>query len=114
MNELKKEKIFPRQVVISPGYGAGLVSWWSEGEKGEDPYDLAESPELIECVEKGLNEFQTKAFLIENGWDEEWITDQYFGGWNQATITEVYGPYKIDEYDGSESIQSQSGDGWRG
>jgi len=109
----QKDKTFPRQVVISPDYGAGLVSWWGEGEKGEDPYDLAESAELIECVEKGLTEDETLAFLIEKGWDAEYINELYWGGWENAVVVTVDGPYKINEYDGLESIESKSGTEWR-
>ena len=102
---------FPREIVYSPGYGAGLVTWWHSDTL--DKYDLIESDALINAVKNGYNAEQAQQALIDAGYPAQAITDLYWGGWRDARVTTVHGPYLIEEYDGNESIMESERTNWR-
>jgi hypothetical protein len=109
-----------RKVLYSPGFGAGWASWNSECGKA-----LAEDSELIKLVEAGKHtgrtpdtrwrendyhecspEFFARAMqLWRAGGQTDHDSAPYFGGVNGLKVCEVDGPYRIVEYDGSESIE---------
>lgn len=84
-------------VLVSPGFGAGWYSWNSHKE-------LLFHPKLIEMVEAKRN-----AEI-----DEDWIKENlglehvYTGGAGDLEIQWVPQgtAFKIDEYDGSESLET--------
>ena len=107
-----------RKVLISPGFGAGW-STWAEDQFQED---CLFDPALIVAVEAGtpLGEWDEpgtpmhafdqalrKKHGIESG--EEVI---YAGGAHGLEVVEVDGPFKVDEYDGSETIVTRNDDIW--
>jgi hypothetical protein len=105
----RKEEAMKRKIVISPGFGAGIASWASE--KG---YDVVECPEFVAYVEAGgKNPDQAQAICERAG-----VLDPgeyfYWGGLRDACVVEVEPPYRIDEYDGSESVtQASDSQNWR-
>lgn len=104
---------FPRKVVISPDYGAGLSTWWDEAGV-EMAYTIAESPALIDACERGLSWAETTAALKAAGFDPFTVDCLYEGGWKGAVVVTVRtGPYKIREYDGAEHVEIQSQEYWR-
>jgi hypothetical protein len=100
---------FPRKVVISPGYGAGMHSWW-EGDS-ERLYDMVESEALINAVEEKLTWKQACVLMVKAGFDE--FPEFYPGGWDQAVVIEVNSPYIIEEHDGSEYVITHNDTSWR-
>lgn len=85
-------------VIISPGYGAGWYSWHGYEE-------LLFHPKLVELVEQGRRGSITEKLCLEilgNPKDAY----MYLGGAHQLVIewVPVGTPFRIDEYDGSESL----------
>jgi len=111
MDRAQNDRKFPRQVVISRGYGAGLASWWSGSTL--DPYGLVESPILIDACKTQKSWDDVTALLIEAGYDEDAVMDLYGGGWPEADVAWVSGPYRVNEYDGAESIEERDSVEWR-
>lgn len=85
-------------VIYSPGYGAGWYTW-NEGYK-----ELLFHPKIVEMIEAGKQE------LIDDDWVETelGIKGVYTGG--SGTLTIKWLPegtaFTVDEYDGSESIET--------
>lgn len=121
-------RVFPRKVVISPMFGAGIASWMSD--EGQRNYDFVEDPAFIEWVENELPDLEyndiglfnmndyfhsilTPIMVATGRWTEEELETIYFGGIRSAQVVTVDGPYRIDEYDGYESITQQEGFDWR-
>lgn len=111
-----------KEILYSPGFGAGFATW------NDNSKELAEDPELIKLVEKGEHKgFTTWQELKEaglnyvKGFDEEASIafikraqevnegrHVYFGGVAQLEVTWVSGKYRIDHYDGSESVRTEN------
>jgi len=111
MNETQSDRKFPREVVISRGYGAGLATWWYDAEI--NPYELIESPILINACKTQKSWDDVTALFIEAGYDEDAVKDLYGEGWVDAVVVTVYGPYRVKEYDGAESIEERDDVKWR-
>lgn len=91
-----------RKILISPGYGAGWVSW-CHGTREQKLFMLEDSV-LVSLVERG--EMTEDAFMAR--WNEVFPGDEppYLGGMDQLKVVEVDGPVLVDEYDGFESVQT--------
>lgn len=107
--EAAVEKTFPRKVVISPGYGAGLVTSWT----CEKRYEMIECPALVAVCESGGTWSQAQDALVISGFDPDAVHHLYSGGWGGAIAVEVHGPYIVEEYDGFESVAERNKIGWR-
>jgi hypothetical protein len=88
-------------VLISPGFGAGWYSWHRELPQ------LLFHPKLVEMVEQGKrNDIEEE--MVESLFDTTKTEKGYFyaGGADQLKIVwvPVGTKFRIDEYDGSESI----------
>lgn len=115
-----------RKVLVSPGFGAGWSSWNTEHGKA-----LAEDECLIALVEAGRHEgrikddrgpeydyhecsqeFHDRALEVAraNGAKDDW--HPYYGGVTDLVVREVSGRYRINEYDGSESLVEESEEVW--
>ena len=101
-NGLKMQKLIKDgmvAVVYSPGYGAGWSSWSLEHEE-----ELCLRKEIAEFVlNKDFNGL--KVFMKEN------YPDVYLGGMDDLSVdwVSVGSLFRINEYDGSESIEIFSG-----
>lgn len=126
-------KPFPRKVVISPSYGAGICTWWSY-EYRERAYDFIEDPAFIQWVIEELpivrskwqaaqismlklddyvKEYVVKYMVATGRWAAEELEEGYFGGIDGAQVVTVTAPYRITEYDGAESIVQIGTEFWR-
>lgn len=103
-------RTWPRKVVISTGFGAGLSTWWYLGDEG---FDIIEHPVTIAAVEDGSTWEQFQERLIAAGFDREMVEDLYEGGWEGARVVTVHGPYIINEYDGAETVEERDSIAWR-
>ncbi len=82
-------------VIYSPGYGAGWTTW-------SVPVEGAFHPELVDAIERDASEEE----LIKIS-ERLFGKDTYYGGVDQLCIKwlPVGTAFRIDEYDGSESIE---------
>lgn len=119
------DKKWPRKVVISPNFGAGW-STWNETNPGVAQF-LAEHPLLIEAIENNATvtngnchtddsdplmfspDLQCIVTEAKEKFDlpDDWEPCLLGIDGKRATVVTVNGPYRINEYDGSESIEEQ-------
>jgi hypothetical protein len=96
-------------VLYSPGFGAGWYTWNSiHGEDENQCIQLIFDPIVVELVEKRNGDnYSVITEAIENR-GEEILPEGYFGGASDLTIAwlPVGTKFLINEYDGSESIQT--------
>jgi hypothetical protein len=88
-------------VLYSPGYGAGWYSWHHRLE-------LVFDPAIVLMV---LNNQRN---LIEKYVEDKYGDDMYLGGADQLEVywLPVGTQFRVDEYDGSESLMFRNGDDW--
>ena len=93
------------KVLISPGYGAGWSTW-------ECP-EMAFDERLIRAFECGISEEDMQALCVECGY-APFNSPPYMGGFDQLKVVEVPSGavFRIDEYDGFESIEFLDMDDW--
>ena len=99
MNKLNKDgKV---AVLYSPGFGAGWYTW-----NYEHP-EILFDPAIVELVEK--EKWDELATYVELKYPEI-----YTGGMRDLTIEWIPegALFKVNEYDGSESIELKEGDYW--
>ena len=89
-------------VLYSPGFGAGWSTWESGGDQ-----NLIFDPMLVKYVEEGN-------FTKLHEYAEMRYPDVYKGGLSDLTIAwlPVGTLFRINEYDGSESIETLGDTGW--
>lgn len=105
------ERSFPRQVVISPGFGAGLLTW---GDKSDMAYGMIEHPALVKACLDGASWEEARSAMVACGYTEEDVEGCLCSlGWEDVEVVAVSGPYLINEYDGSESIEELDRTRWR-
>ena len=103
------------KVLVSPGYGAGWVTWASS--IGEQMKFMALYKPIIDYVEAGGefpdlrcddSDYDSNEVLkqFKRDWLEKFPdTDlPYPGGLHKIRVREVSGPFRYDECDGAESI----------
>lgn len=85
-------------VLYSPGYGAGWFTW-------NVPIEGLFHPELVEAVERKASSTEIEEIAKRLFGD-----DNYYGGADQLRIKwiPIGTQFRIEEYDGSESIYVQS------
>ena len=94
-------------VLYSPGFGSGWYTWNTlRGDDDEQCIQLIFDPVLVELVEKrnGDNYDEITDAIKKRG--EEILPEGYFGGACDLEIKwlPVGTKFRIEEYDGSESI----------
>lgn len=92
-----------RKILYSPGFGAGWTSW--EGNPEIKAFMLEYKP-LVEAVERG-EDLTTALALFEKECQEKFGDVPYLGGADGLTVIEVSGRVRINEYDGSESVEEE-------
>lgn len=97
-----------RKILISPGFGAGWVTW-CHGSR-EQKLFMLEDAALVSLVERG--EMTVGAFMAR--WNEVFPGEDppHLGGMDQLTVVEVDGEVLVEDYDGSESIRTRGGSEW--
>jgi hypothetical protein len=99
-------RTWPRPVVISPSFGAGLSTWWGT----EHAYDIVEHPVTVKAAQDGVSWDETCRRLTAEGFD---MTGLCNDGWPDALVVIAHSPYIILECDGSESIAHRNEVNWR-
>lgn len=95
------------KVLISPGFGAGWSTWNEPG--------MATDVRIIDAFERGIGEKEMKQLCIDLGYTGGFEgTEPYMGGFEQLEIIDVPEGtlFRIDEYDGSESIVTFEEEDW--
>ncbi len=106
---------FPRKILVSYGFGAGWSTWSDEG----DDQFVCEYQPIIDFIEAGGDPVDlenedhplTKQFLADLAEHRgKPVEDTYFclGGADGLVVKTVHAPYRIEEYDGSESVRTQA------
>ena len=111
MNKLiKDEKV---GVLYSPGYGAGWYSWNTElPEVLFDP-KLVDLVEKLDTVRYREVQFERIIRLMEDYVDKTY-PDLFIGGMSELQVKWIPQgtKFRIDEYDGAESVILQDEDDW--
>lgn len=109
------------KILYSPGFGAGWSSWCSD-EREAQVFMLTYKP-LIDALEAGKDigagnssssEPRPGSILDDfaRAYKERFGDVPYLGGARDLTVTEVTEPFRIHEYDGSESVECREKIGW--
>lgn len=100
------------KILYSPGWGAG----WSTGAGGSDEFQkfMLTYPPLIEALERKEKITEdhpaVKQFLRDA--EEKYNETPYVGGAKDLRIAEVSGPFRVEEYDGNESVIEPNDQTW--
>lgn len=101
------------KILYSPGFGAGY-STWNSGSREFEKFILTYQPfiEFLEADEKNVipedeEHPLVKQFLKDclDKFNQDYVC---ILGLDQLQVTEVSGPFTVEEYDGSESIRETS------
>jgi len=94
------------KLLISPGYGAGWSTWNLPA--------MATDKDLIELFEKGCTYEEMEKLCIEKHYTDAYDMPPYMGGFLQLEVVEVPKGvfYRINEYDGAESVEVFDPDKW--
>lgn len=94
------------KILISPGFGAGWSTWADDFFK---EFMLKDST-LIKMAERGASEEEVGSYIREK-YPDDYI---YTGGWSRINVVELSSGtlFKVNEYDGSESIERKENDNW--
>jgi hypothetical protein len=91
-------------VIYSPGFGAGWSTWSGAGMAERMMF----CPELAEAIERGASSEERRAIA------ERLFPDEYLGGLDKCRVEWLPKgtPFRINEYDGSESIKLAADMDW--
>jgi hypothetical protein len=109
-HKMKPEKLIRDglvAVLYSPGYGAGWSTWWEDELAEFVTYDRR----LVELAERAASDQEVKDLLSSLLGPDVHI---YTGGWDQIDIAWIPEGtnFRINEYDGYESIELAAEIGW--
>ena len=94
-----------RKALISPGYGAGWSTWADRDQREAALFD----PELIADIEAATTVAEkyraAERFVARHG-----FKDFYVGGARDLVVQEIEGEFKVEEYDGFESVLTRDDD----
>lgn len=96
------------KVLISPDFGAGWSTWACSQYQRDFLFDA----ELIKDVEAGDRAGGVERFeaRMRAKYGDDW--SEYLGGGCSLEVVEVDGPFRVDEYDGSESLVLAVNEQW--
>lgn len=100
-----------RKILYSPGYGAGWTTWNTSPQELRN-YLLTYQP-IIDYLESGKTfkdgdeetHYLLRQLLAEC--DQLFDSTPYLGGARDLRVLEVTGRVRIEEYDGSESVEEE-------
>lgn len=126
-----------RKVLYSPGYGAGWSTWASGWAGNSVAKRLATDPVLVDLVERDEHTgrvtvdeaIEVGIPLIREDHNDGWVYEAsipflkrcfeitepdlpYCGGVHQLKVTTVSGPFRIEDYDGHESVIEPDQEEW--
>lgn len=90
-----------REILISPGFGAGWSTWASDDIREFMLFDEG----LIQLAKNGAGEHEVEEYIQERLGD----VYVYTGGWSTIKVISIPKgtSFLIDEYDGPESLVSE-------
>ena len=97
-----------RKILISPGFGAGWSTWMGDREEAE--FALFYKP-LLEALEGDRGFFDVALEAFKHDYKAKFGKEPYCGGADTLRIETVSGPFRVEEYDGSESLRFRDDDG---
>ena len=102
---IRDEKV---AVLYSPGFGAGW-STWCHGDL-EVQLDMIFDPQIADIVDQGAADWESKAEAIA----QIKYPDSYLGGLHELQVKwlPIGTQFRINEYDGSESIEINNEIAW--
>lgn len=112
-----------KKILYSPGYGAGWSTWLG-GSEEFTKWALTYQP-LIDVIEAnpGINLTNNASYdeperfhpvlqqFLKDA-KEKFNEEPYVGGADQLCVYTVTGPFRIDNYDGSESVTEAHEQAW--
>lgn len=93
-----------KQILISPGFGAGWSTWMDDEAC---KFALTYQPLIDDILRDGKPSKENLDAFVEE-YVEKFGRQPYTGGARDLTVATVDGPFRIDEYDGSELIITSS------
>jgi len=93
------------KILISPSFGAGWSTWAHDDvtEAGSQARRALTYQPIIDAIESGdWKDERKRAALHEKA--EKDLDGMYMGGFADLVIKDVDGPFRVEEYDGSESV----------
>jgi hypothetical protein len=100
-----------RKALISPGYGAGWSSWAT----GDVAKDILFDEKLIAAIERNDGTFDEALDDLKARMNAKYGDDDgyfYTGGARDLVVREIDGPFRVEEYDGSEYVITRDDEGW--
>lgn len=126
INELKRkynEKVpnKPRKILYSPGFGAGWTTW--ETSNNDLVKFMLDYKPFIDYLSehKNLPDFEYPPFSLSlpepiktfaKECEKKFGRIPYLGGLKDLKVAEVEGRFRINEYDGNESIETENAIDW--
>lgn len=126
-NFTTKENPVTHKILYSPGWGAGWLTWAHSATDEQRRFILTYEP-LIAALENGDDIGFVNANSISDDkyrpgspldqfvkdWIAQWGDEDvpYLGGARDLAVYEVSGPFRIDEYDGNESVIEAREEQW--
>ena len=97
-----------RKILVSPGYGAGWSTWNDDDLSDDFLFD----EKLIEAIERGDDKTEAVLEFVERMKKKH--GDKYFCvlGASQLEVETVSGPFKVNDYDGFESLSFRDSEDW--
>jgi hypothetical protein len=101
------------KILISPGFGAGWSTWMHEGGHEGQVFALSYKP-LIEALESGdINDISKAVSKFTTEFERKFGSEPYTGGLRDLIVMEVTKSFRVEEYDGRESlIFREDDDSW--
>lgn len=94
------------KILISPGYGAGWSTWADDSVRNF----MLKDPTLIAMAERKATQQEVNDYVESQHPDD----NIYTGGWKNIRVVELPAGtlFKVNEYDGDESIETRDGTDW--
>jgi hypothetical protein len=111
---------FPRKIVLTNEYGSSFFQNLSMNlvPSRVNPYDVIESPALVEAAQNRKSWAEAREALIEEGFPEDEINNIDHWGWSRmgeitVRVYTVNGPYIVEDYEGKEHVIQKDATQWR-
>ncbi len=100
-------------VLYSPGFGAGWSTWNRDRAPEQIQFMLTHAP-TIDALYAGerLGDEHAERFLGDWAAAFPGVDPPYMGGFCDLALEYVEGAFRVEEYDGSESVVQASTPGW--
>jgi hypothetical protein len=111
---------FPRKIVLTNEYGSSFFQNLRTNLvlSKVNPYDIIESPALVEAATNRKSWAEARQDLITEGFPEDQIDNLDHWGWSRmghitVRVHTVNGPYIVEDYEGKEYVIEKDAIQWR-